>query len=62
MFEKERAKADVLIEAIPYIRKFAGSIVVVKYGGSAMIDEKLKKCHTFISPHTYPPYTPGIYN
>ena len=43
MFEKERAKADVLIEAIPYIRKFAGSIVVVKYGGSAMIDEKLKK-------------------
>ena len=43
MYEKERAKADVLIEAIPYIRKFAGSVVVVKYGGSAMIDEKLKK-------------------
>ncbi len=43
MYEKERAKADVLIEAIPYMRKFAGTIVVVKYGGSAMVDEKLKK-------------------
>lgn len=43
MYEKERAKADVLIEAIPYIRKFAGTTVVVKYGGSAMVDEKLKK-------------------
>ncbi len=43
MYEKERAKADVLIEAIPYMRKFAGSIVVVKYGGSAMVDERLKK-------------------
>ena len=43
MYEKERAKADVLIEAIPYIRKFAGAVVVVKYGGSAMVDEKLKK-------------------
>ncbi|MDY0243735.1 MAG: acetylglutamate kinase, partial [Sphaerochaeta sp.] len=32
-----------LIEAIPYIRTFAGSIVVVKYGGSAMVDEQLKK-------------------
>lgn len=36
-------KAEVLIEAIPYIRKFAGSTVVVKYGGSAMLDEDLKK-------------------
>lgn len=43
MYEKERAKADVLIEAIPYMRKFAGSIVVVKYGGSAMVDERLKR-------------------
>ena len=43
MYETERAKADVLVEAIPYIRKFAGTIVVVKYGGSAMIDEKLKR-------------------
>lgn len=36
-------KAEVLIEAIPYIRKFRGCIVVVKYGGSAMLDDDLKK-------------------
>jgi acetylglutamate kinase len=36
-------KADILIEAIPYIRKFSNSTVVVKYGGSAMSSEKLKK-------------------
>ncbi len=43
MYEKEQAKAEILIEAIPYIRKFAGETVVIKYGGSAMVDEKLKK-------------------
>ncbi len=36
-------KADVLIEAIPYIRKFSNTTVVVKYGGSAMSDPILKK-------------------
>jgi acetylglutamate kinase len=41
--QQEILKAEVLIEAIPYIRKFAGKVVVVKYGGSAMIDEKLRK-------------------
>lgn len=35
-------KAEVLIEALPYIRRFAGTIVVVKYGGSAMIDKEIK--------------------
>lgn len=35
-------KAKVLIEALPYIKKFYGKIVVVKYGGSAMIDEVVK--------------------
>lgn len=39
---REIAKAEVLIEAIPYIRNFAGSTVVIKYGGSAMTDENLK--------------------
>ncbi|AEC02970.1 acetylglutamate kinase [Parasphaerochaeta coccoides] len=39
---REIAKAEVLIEAIPYIRTFAGSTVVIKYGGSAMTDESLK--------------------
>ena len=43
MYEKEQAKAEILIEAIPYIRKFAGEMVVIKYGGSAMVDERLKK-------------------
>ena len=36
------AKAAVLIEALPYIQKFNRKIVVVKYGGSAMVDENLK--------------------
>ena len=43
MYEKEQAKAEILIEAIPYIRKFAGETVVIKYGGSAMVDAQLKK-------------------
>lgn len=38
----EMMKAGVLIEALPYIRRFYGKIVVVKYGGSAMLDEELK--------------------
>lgn len=37
------AKAQVLIEALPYIQRFNRKIIVVKYGGSAMVDEKLKK-------------------
>ena len=36
-------KAQTLIEALPYIRDFSNKIVVVKYGGSAMLDEDLKK-------------------
>ena len=36
-------KAEVLIEALPYIQKFHGKIIVVKYGGSAMVDEQLKR-------------------
>ena len=31
--------ADVLIEALPYLRKFCGKIIVIKYGGAAMINE-----------------------
>ena len=37
------AKAEVLIEALPYIQRFNRKIIVVKYGGSAMVDENLKK-------------------
>ncbi|WP_251392274.1 acetylglutamate kinase [Mediterraneibacter agrestimuris] len=36
-------KAQVLIEALPYIQRFNRKIIVVKYGGSAMVDEELKK-------------------
>ncbi len=36
-------KAKVLIEALPYIKRFSGNTVVIKYGGSAMLDEELKK-------------------
>ncbi|CAA9890941.1 acetylglutamate kinase [Candidatus Methylobacter favarea] len=37
--------ADVLIEALPYIKRFKNKTVVVKFGGNAMVDEKLK--HSF---------------
>ena len=36
-------KAEVLIEALPYIQRFNRKVIVVKYGGSAMVDEELKK-------------------
>jgi acetylglutamate kinase len=36
-------KAEILIQALPYIREFAGATLVVKYGGSAMLDEALKR-------------------
>ncbi|MFI2752605.1 acetylglutamate kinase [Cellulomonas sp. P22] len=36
-------KAEVLIEALPWLQRFKGALVVVKYGGNAMIDEDLKR-------------------
>ena len=36
-------KAEVLLQALPYITKYAGETIVIKYGGSAMTDESLKK-------------------
>ena len=41
--EKYLEKAAVLVEALPYIQRFNRKIIVVKYGGSAMVDESLKK-------------------
>ena len=38
------AKAGVLAEALPYIKRFHGRTIVVKYGGNAMTDEHLKQC------------------
>ncbi len=40
--QKYLDKAEVLIEALPYIQRFNRRIIVVKYGGSAMVDEELK--------------------
>ena len=41
--QKYLDKAEVLIEALPYIQRFNRKIIVVKYGGSAMIDEELQQ-------------------
>ena len=40
--ESARNVARVLTEAMPYIRRFRGKTVVIKYGGNAMVDETLK--------------------
>ena len=36
-------RAEVLVQALPYIQEYAGKIVVIKYGGNAMISDELKK-------------------
>jgi acetylglutamate kinase len=41
-WEAATAKADVLVEALPWLERFHGEIVVIKYGGHAMIDEDLR--------------------
>ena len=41
--QKYLEKAEVLIEALPYIQRFNRNVIVVKYGGSAMVDEELKR-------------------
>ena len=40
--DKLIAKAEVLLEALPFMQRFAGRTLIIKYGGSAMIDEELK--------------------
>jgi acetylglutamate kinase len=35
-------KANILMEALPYIQRFANRTIVIKYGGHAMVDERLK--------------------
>ncbi|HEF2527657.1 TPA: acetylglutamate kinase [Campylobacter jejuni] len=44
IMQKYLEKANVLIEALPYIRKFNSKIILIKYGGSAMENEELKYC------------------
>ncbi|MDE6690399.1 MAG: acetylglutamate kinase, partial [Clostridia bacterium] len=38
----KQEQAEFLIEAMPYIKKYFNKVLVVKYGGNAMIDENLK--------------------
>ena len=40
--KKSVERADILLEALPYIRRFYGKTIVIKYGGHAMVDEELK--------------------
>ena len=35
-------RAKILVQALPYIKKYTGKIIVIKYGGNAMINEDLK--------------------
>lgn len=42
-FREPLEKARILLEVLPYIRRFYGKIVVIKYGGHAMVDEELKR-------------------
>lgn len=42
MYEELIKKAEVLIEALPYIERFNRKVVIIKYGGSAMLDENLQ--------------------
>ena len=38
-----KVKAQILVEALPYIQQYVGKIIVIKYGGNAMINEELKE-------------------
>ena len=40
-------RAQVLAEALPYIQKYYGKTIVVKYGGNAMISEELRRAAEF---------------
>ncbi len=41
--EKLIERAEILLEALPYIRKFYGKTIVIKYGGNAMVNDELKR-------------------
>jgi acetylglutamate kinase len=43
MMENPLDKAKVLVEALPYIRRFYDKTIVIKYGGSAMEEERIKR-------------------
>jgi len=41
--EHGQARAQTLLEALPYLQRYAGQSIVIKYGGNAMVEEELKK-------------------
>ena len=41
--DKAKLQSQILIESLPYLRKFHGKVIVIKYGGSAMNDVSLKR-------------------
>ena len=43
MTHTQTDRAKVLIEALPYIRRFNNTMIVIKYGGHAMVEKRLKK-------------------
>ncbi len=43
MYISNADRAHVLVQALPYIKKYTGKVCVIKYGGNAMINEKLKQ-------------------
>ena len=43
MGARQGPRIDMLLEALPYIRQFAGSTIVIKYGGAAMAEEELRE-------------------
>ncbi len=43
MVHENTYKANILMEALPYIKEFSGETVVIKYGGAAMVDEAIKQ-------------------
>ena len=43
MLRVAASKAQTLVEALPWLERFRGALVVVKYGGNAMLDDDLKR-------------------
>ena len=50
------AKAHTLVEALPWLERFRGALVVIKYGGNAMVDDELKAALSVSSTMALPPY------
>ena len=53
-FKKEIDKAEILVEALGYMQKYEGDIVVIKYGGSAMTNEIIKKSVYNVGANPFP--------